>query len=53
MPRGGTLRIETAAVEIPIALARQNPDARAGHFVCLTVRDTGCGMDRTGDAADF
>jgi CheY-like chemotaxis protein len=46
MPRGGTLRIETAAVEIPIALARQNPDARAGRFICLTVRDNGCGMER-------
>ena len=46
MPRGGTLDIETTAVEIPVALARQNPDAHAGNFVCLRVSDTGCGMDR-------
>jgi signal transduction histidine kinase len=30
MPGGGTFSVETSAVEIPIALARQNPDARAG-----------------------
>jgi PAS domain S-box-containing protein len=46
MPRGGTLLIETAAAEISAALARQNPYAHAGRFVCLSVRDTGCGMDR-------
>lgn len=46
MVRGGTLDIDTAAVEIPVALARQNPDARPGKFVCLRVSDTGCGMDR-------
>jgi CheY-like chemotaxis protein len=43
---GGSLHIETFAVDIPAALARQNPDARAGSFICLCVRDTGCGMDR-------
>jgi PAS domain S-box-containing protein len=46
MPGGGTLAIETSAVDVPIAIARQNPEARAGRFVCLTVRDTGCGMER-------
>jgi signal transduction histidine kinase/ActR/RegA family two-component response regulator len=46
MSRGGTLQIETSAVEIPVALARQNPDAHPGNFVCLCVRDTGCGMER-------
>ncbi|MDR3377914.1 MAG: response regulator [Verrucomicrobiae bacterium] len=46
MPRGGTLDIRTTAVEIPVALARQNPDAYAGKFVCLRVSDTGCGMER-------
>jgi two-component system cell cycle sensor histidine kinase/response regulator CckA len=46
MPRGGTLLIETSAADISAALARQNPEARAGRFVCLSVRDTGCGMDR-------
>jgi CheY-like chemotaxis protein len=46
MLQGGKLHIETFAVDIPMALARQNPDARAGQFICLCVRDTGCGMDR-------
>jgi signal transduction histidine kinase/FixJ family two-component response regulator len=46
MPRGGTLQVETSAVEIPVALARQNPDAHPGNFICLCVRDTGCGMER-------
>jgi CheY-like chemotaxis protein len=46
MPKGGRLFIETSAVEIPGALARQHPEARAGEFVCLTVRDTGCGIDK-------
>jgi len=46
MPKGGRLLIETFAVEIPIALARQNPEAHAGKFACLTVRDTGCGIER-------
>jgi PAS domain S-box-containing protein len=45
MPRGGTLDIETTAVEIPVALTRQNPDAHPGNFVCLRVTDTGCGME--------
>jgi PAS domain S-box-containing protein len=46
MPCGGKLVIETTAVEIPTAVARQKPEVRAGHFICLTVRDTGCGMER-------
>jgi len=46
MLHGGTLHIETFAVDIPAELARQNPDARAGSFICLCVRDTGCGMER-------
>jgi len=46
MPGGGTLHLETFAVEIPLALARQNPEAHPGSFVCLCVRDTGCGIER-------
>ncbi|HEX9048014.1 MAG TPA: response regulator [Verrucomicrobiae bacterium] len=45
MPRGGRLAIATDAVEIPVALARQNPEARAGDFVCLSVQDSGCGIE--------
>jgi len=46
MLQGGTLHIETFAVDVPAALARQNPDAQAGSYICLCVRDTGCGMER-------
>jgi signal transduction histidine kinase/DNA-binding response OmpR family regulator len=46
MPKGGKLLIETSAVEIAENHVRQNPEARAGGFICLTVTDTGCGMER-------
>ncbi len=45
MPKGGKLRIATSAVEIGASHVRQRPEARPGWFVCLTVTDTGCGMD--------
>jgi signal transduction histidine kinase/CheY-like chemotaxis protein len=46
MPKGGKLFIETSSVEIGFAQVRQNPDARPGKFVCMAVRDTGCGIER-------
>jgi CheY-like chemotaxis protein len=46
MPKGGKLRISTTQVQIDEGYAGQHPDARTGPFVCLTVTDTGCGMDR-------
>jgi len=46
MPKGGRLIVETSTVEIPGTMARQKSEARAGEFVCLTVRDTGCGIER-------
>ena len=46
MPKGGKLMITTSAAEIDAAYVRQHPEARVGWFVCLTVSDTGCGMDR-------
>jgi PAS domain S-box-containing protein len=46
MPRGGKLHISTSQVEVDQEYASQHPDARTGCFTCLTVIDTGCGMDR-------
>jgi two-component system cell cycle sensor histidine kinase/response regulator CckA len=46
MHKGGKLFIGTAAVEIDAAYVAKHADSRAGHFVCLTVTDSGCGMDR-------
>ncbi len=45
MPKGGELFIRSTATEITQARAQQNPEARVGRFVCLTVADTGAGMD--------
>lgn len=44
MPRGGQLRIRTAAITLDPDQARQNPEAVPGQFVCLTFADTGCGI---------
>src|SRR5205807_737076 len=42
---GGRLLIGTSIVKVDDAYARKNPDARPGSFACLTVTDTGTGMD--------
>src|SRR5437762_3963052 len=44
MPKGGQLTIGTEAMAVDAARAECRPDARAGDFVCLSVRDTGCGI---------
>jgi signal transduction histidine kinase/CheY-like chemotaxis protein len=45
MPNGGRLTLSTSQQTLdPVALVL-NPEARPGRFVCLTVTDTGCGMD--------
>jgi nitrogen-specific signal transduction histidine kinase/DNA-binding response OmpR family regulator len=46
MPRGGQLVISTALADIDAGCVARHPgEARAGRFVCLTITDTGCGMD--------
>ncbi len=45
MPRGGKLRIDVRAIELDDLANRRHPEARAGHFVCLGVTDTGTGID--------
>jgi PAS domain S-box-containing protein len=44
MPRGGQLVIRTAETVVEETRAQNNPEARAGRFVCLSVQDTGCGI---------
>ena len=45
MPKVGEFFIGSTATEVPPSHAQQNPEARVGRFVCLTVADTGVGMD--------
>ena len=44
MPEGGRLLIETAAQTVDQDLARLQPDAAPGRYVCLSVSDTGAGI---------
>jgi two-component system, cell cycle sensor histidine kinase and response regulator CckA len=46
MPKGGTLLIRTARIEVDEARASRNPEAKPGPHICVTVTDTGCGMDQ-------
>ena len=46
MPSGGSIRIATSLAVLDAEAARDNVSARPGRFVCLTVSDTGCGMDQ-------
>jgi len=46
MPKGGKLRIETANVELDQAYAWQHTGAKPGHYVKLTVTDSGTGIDK-------
>ena len=45
MPHGGTFKVTATDVEIDRGYLRGHPDAHAGHFVCITVSDTGCGIE--------
>jgi two-component system cell cycle sensor histidine kinase/response regulator CckA len=47
MPKGGKLLIGTSTVEITTDHVQLHREAHAGRFVCLTVTDTGCGMERS------
>jgi two-component system cell cycle sensor histidine kinase/response regulator CckA len=45
MPKGGELTIATEAAEIDENHVKRNAEAAVGRHVCLTVTDTGMGMD--------
>jgi len=45
MRDGGYLTLTTSQQVLEPVASILNPEARPGHYVCLTVADTGCGMD--------
>jgi PAS domain S-box-containing protein len=45
MPKGGQLTITTKSVELDAESSNLHSERRPGHFVTLTVADTGVGMD--------
>ena len=46
MPEGGVLIIETRNVDISHEQIREHPEAHPGHYVLVSVSDTGIGMNR-------
>jgi len=44
MPSGGKLAIKTEYVAVDDAAASRHPPATAGKYVCLSVKDSGCGI---------
>ncbi|HEY3283162.1 MAG TPA: ATP-binding protein [Armatimonadota bacterium] len=53
MPDGGTIRIETAQVELSPGNPALQSEAAPGHYVLLAVVDSGHGMDETTQAQIF
>ena len=45
MPDGGKLKIQTANAHLDQYYTRTHPGSRMGDYVCLSVSDTGTGMD--------
>ena len=46
MPKGGRLTIQTSNVTVDDTYMEHHADARPGTFVCLSVTDTGSGIDQ-------
>ena len=44
MPQGGELTLNIENINLDEAYCKRYPYARAGDYVCLSVRDTGQGM---------
>ena len=53
MPNGGRLSLETGNVTVDEAFAKTRPPMLPGHYVRLTVQDTGHGMDANTRARIF
>lgn len=46
MPDGGDITVGACTVNLTEAYAQRHDGAKAGNFVCLAVKDTGCGIPR-------
>jgi CheY-like chemotaxis protein len=44
MPKGGKLLVTLQALQLDATAFQRHPDARAGHYIALTVADTGVGI---------
>jgi CheY-like chemotaxis protein len=53
IPNNGKITIKTAKVEVDQAYCAVNVEARPGSFVCLSVSDTGIGMNKETQARIF
>src|SRR5262249_43471703 len=53
MPHGGTLTIETQAVVLGEHDSQRPSELAPGHYVCLSVSDTGVGMEKTTQSRMF
>jgi two-component system cell cycle sensor histidine kinase/response regulator CckA len=53
MPSGGLFSIEVAPVELDAEYAESHTGVTPGRYVCMTVSDTGVGMDRETQARAF
>jgi signal transduction histidine kinase len=53
MPEGGLLVMDLAEIHLTAEHVARHPEASTGHFVKLTVTDTGYGMDETTRARIF
>jgi two-component system cell cycle sensor histidine kinase/response regulator CckA len=47
MPHGGTLRVQLKAADVAVDQTLAHTTLRAGAYACLSVEDTGSGMDAT------
>jgi PAS domain S-box-containing protein len=45
MPNGGVLQIDVDELELSETTARHHPPLQPGNYVCISVSDTGAGMD--------
>ena len=53
MPDGGKLTLTTTRVEVDNASRARHPEAQLGPYICLAVKDTGCGMDSATVGSNF